>query len=205
MKGGSGKSTGAMCLAAYWQKSGVKVACVDADPAATLSRWIETGTDLCSLRVVAATPLTINEHIDSLLVEGFERIIVDTPGFKSGATDSAISRAQLIIIPLRPSPIDYQVAMDTWDHIQHTTMNKAASPSRVCFLITQATRGSVIARHMREQIGAADNLLLDAELPTRVAYGEAALNGSTPSYYQPRGAAAADIARLATEIELILR
>lgn len=194
MKGGSGKSTSAMCLGAYWQKSGEKVGLIDADPAGTLVRWIAAGTDLAEMPAITAGPDNVNAGIDSFLANGLDRIIIDTPGFQSEATDAAIRRADLLIIPMRPSPIDYQVAVDTAERIADLT----AAPVR--FLLSQTTKGSVIARHMRAQMEAANVQPMAVELSARVAYGEAALAGSTPSYYQPRGAATREIAEFATEI-----
>ncbi|WP_323794559.1 ParA family protein [Nisaea sp.] len=194
MKGGSGKSTSAMCLGAYWHKSGKKVGLIDADPAGTLVRWIAAGADLADMPAVTAGPDSVDAGIDRLLKSGLDHIIIDTPGFQSEATDAAIRRADLLIIPMRPSPIDYQVAVDTAEHIADLT----SAPVR--FLLSQTTKGSVIARHMRAQMEAANAQPMEVELSARVAYGEAALAGTTPSYYQPRGAAAQEIAEFATEI-----
>ena len=198
MKGGSGKSTSAMCLGAFWQKSGKKVGLIDADPAGTLVRWIAAGTDLAEMPAITAEPDSVDAGIDSLLEDGLDRIIIDTPGFQSDATDAAIRRADLLIIPMRPSPIDYQVAVDTAERIADLT----SAPVR--FLLSQTTKGSVIARHMRAQMEAANAQPMEVELTARVAYGEAALAGTTPSYYQPRSAAAAEIADFASEISDLL-
>ncbi|WP_193187615.1 AAA family ATPase [Nisaea sediminum] len=198
MKGGSGKSTSAMCLGAYWHKQGAKVALIDADPAGTLVRWIEAGEDLADLAAATAGPGTVEKQIDAFLKDGFDTIIIDTPGFQSEATDAAIRRADLLLIPMRPSPIDYQVAADTAEHVARL------STAPVRFVLSQTTRGSVIARHMRAQMEDAGLQPMNVEFPARVAYGEAALAGTTPSYYQPRGAAAAEIAEFAAETDKLL-
>jgi chromosome partitioning protein len=198
MKGGSGKSTSAMCLGAYWHRQGARVALIDADPAATLVRWIEAGEDLADLAVDIAGPRTVEKQIESFLKDRFDRIIIDTPGFQSEATDVAIRRADLLLIPMRPSPIDYQVAVDTAEHVAR--LNTAP----VRFVLNQTTRGSVIARHMRAQMEDAELQPMNVEFAVRVAYGEAALAGTTPSYYQPRGAAAVEIAEFAAETDRLL-
>jgi len=198
MKGGSGKSTSAMCLGAYWHRDGAKVALIDADPAGTLLRWIAAGDDLADLQAATAGPETVESQIDAFLGDGFDYIIIDTPGFQSEATDAAIRRADLLLIPMRPSPIDYQVAVDSAEHVAQL------STAPVRFVLNQTTRGSVIARHMRAQMEEAGLHPMNVEFPVRVAYGEAALAGTTPSYYQPRGAAAAEIAEFAAETGTLL-
>jgi chromosome partitioning protein len=206
MKGGSGKSTSAICLAAAWQQQGVRVRILDTDPAATLSRWIELGEDLRGLPVdsLSASPSSMDfadllaERLQVLAAEAnWDRIVVDTPGFQSSGTEAVIRHADLIVVPMRPTPIDYQVAVDTIEYIQR--LRNHAAP--VHLLLNQSTRGSVIARHMREHILAAGYQALTAELPNRVIYPEAAMLGSTPSLQQPNGPAAVEIAELAAEID----
>jgi len=204
MKGGSGKSTSAMCLAAHWHKADVRVALIDADPAGTLVRWIETGDDLADLQAVATAPDVVGTQIDRLLADGFQRIIIDTPGFRSHATDDAIRGSDLVLVPMRPSPVDYQVAVDTVELIDQITAGQASWSGTVRFLLSQTIRGSVIARHMRAQMEAAGFQPLSTELSSRVVYGEAALAGSAPSYYQPRGAGALDIAAFVAEVDALL-
>jgi chromosome partitioning protein len=91
--------------------------------------------------------------------------------------------------------------LDTARVLFHTAEGKV--PRFYC-LLTQTTRDSVIARHIRNELSEAGFPLLECELINRVGYGEAALSGATPSLLDPRGPAAADIAALAAEIETLL-
>jgi chromosome partitioning protein len=61
-------------------------------------------------------------------------------------------------------------------------------------------RGTVIARHVREQLAVAGYPLLQAEMLNRVAYPEAGIEGLSPSITDPDGAAARDIAAIAQEL-----
>ena len=112
MKGGSGKSTMAVCLAAHWWHTGRRVALIDADPQESVVRWRETGTTLKDLHCVSADGAGIASTIDDLLQRGFDRVVVDTPGFRSPVTDIAVGKAGLCLIPVRPSPVDFEVAAD---------------------------------------------------------------------------------------------
>ena len=47
-------------------------------------------------------------------------------------------------------------------------------------------------------------MICNQHFSARVAYAEAILSGSTPSYLQPRGIAAEEISCLATEIDGLL-
>ena len=202
MKGGSGKSTAAMCLAACWMTRGLKAGVVDADTSMTAARWAGAGEALADLSVRSAGDGDILGAVESLEQQGTERIVIDTPGFRLPGADRAVLRADLIVVPIRPSPVDFQVAADTVELVSELTADRTPVPLR--FLMTQANTSSVIARHMREELTTAGYRLLKAELPYRVGYSEAPLLGSTPTLYQPRGAAARDIAALTDEVDSLL-
>jgi chromosome partitioning protein len=67
-------------------------------------------------------------------------------------------------------------------------------------ILTMTMRGTVIARHVRSQLNAAGYPLLQAEMPHRVAYPEAGIEGLSPGVTDPDGAAARDIAAIAHEL-----
>jgi chromosome partitioning protein len=67
-------------------------------------------------------------------------------------------------------------------------------------ILTMSLRGTVIARHVRNQLESAGYPLLRAEMPHRVAYPEAGIEGLSPSVVEPDGAAARDIAAIVHEL-----
>ena len=81
-----------------------------------------------------------------------------------------------------------------------------ASGHRPAFrcLLTQTTRDSVIAKHIRAELAEAGFPVIEKEMINRVAYAEAALWGATPSLINRAGPAARDIAAIAQEIDGIL-
>jgi chromosome partitioning protein len=87
-----------------------------------------------------------------------------------------------------------------------TMLTTSAGERRPIFrcLLTQTTRDSVIAKHIRSELGAAGFPLLESEMTNRVIYAEAALWGATPSLMDGAGAAARDIAAIAAEVDNIL-
>ncbi len=202
MKGGSGKSTTAMCLAGHWMAAGLRTGVIDADTSRSAARWVESGDALTDLVVRPVNGKTVAPVLDEMRAQGLERIVIDTPGFRMPGADAAVRRADLVIVPVRPSPVDFQIAADTAELLDEIFAGSRRAPVR--FLLTQANPASVIARHMRGELTAAGYELFDAELPFRVAYSEAPLVGSTPTLYQPSGIAAQDIAALAGEIDQLL-
>jgi chromosome partitioning protein len=71
-------------------------------------------------------------------------------------------------------------------------------------LLTQTTRDSVIARHIRGELAEAGIPVLAAEMANRVAYPEATLWGATPSLISWKGPAAREIAAIADELDAVL-
>lgn len=205
MKGGSGKSTTAMCLAVHWWRLGRPTAILDADPQRSLLRWARTGSALEDLSVEAVDGAAIGGALSALLGNGCERVVVDSPGFRAPVTEAALARADLALVPMKASPIDFDVAADTVDLIRSVAAGGRRRGLRAYrFLLTQTVRGSVVARHMRAELAAAGYPLLEAELVNRVVHAESPFAGSTPTLTEPKGRAARDIADLAAEIDTLL-
>ena len=123
--------------------------------------------------------------------------------FDGSSTQQADTEgSDCILIPIRPSPIDFQVAIDTFNII--TELSGAQPTKLVRFVLSQANMKSLIARQIKRDIESSDFLMFNQHLSARVVYAESILAGSTPSYLQPRGAAAKEITGLAIEIDNLL-
>lgn len=208
VKGGSGKTTIAMCLAAHWHEDGLKTAVIDTDPQRSARRWVFSGAELEMMRIdvcAADDGAGVGERIAQLAAAGFERIVIDTPGFRSPALFRALAHADLALVPVRPSPVDFEVAADTYDLLKDVVAERPADrPLRVRMVLSQAASRTVIARHMRAELLAAGYPLLTAELTHRVAYAEAPFSGSVPNLVEPWGAAAREVDALRAEVDAVL-
>ena len=71
-------------------------------------------------------------------------------------------------------------------------------------LAEKPTRDSVIARHIRAELGEAGLPVMRSMMTNRVAYPEASLWGATPSLIERQGTAALEIAAIADEVDLVL-
>jgi chromosome partitioning protein len=208
MKGGSGKTTLAVCLAAWWMRHGVDTALVDADPQRSALRWVGSGDELASLKMAVVDEVrgpSVATTISELLDQGYQRIIVDTPGFRAPTTSAVLERSHLVLVPIKASPVDFEVAADTMDLIQEIASSRSDPTSlKVRFVLSQTVLRSVVARHIRQELTGADYPLLDAELSHRVAHVEAPFTGSTPGTIDPKSAAAKEIEALGTEVDTLL-
>jgi chromosome partitioning protein len=199
LKGGSGKSTVASCLGVYWHLRGQRTALLDTDPQRSIVRLAARDKALGGIPVVEDASDTAWETARKLAQTG--RVIIDTPGFRSEASSAALAAANFVLVPVRASPLDVDRMLDALSLLIGGV--RGWTPTFRC-LLTQTTRGTVIAKHIREEIVRAGFPLIESEMLHRVTYPETALYGATPSMIDPQGAAARDIAAIADEIDSIL-
>ena len=200
-KGGVGKSSLGRSLAAHWFSVGHKPALIDADPQRTLANRYDPKGRMGSVPVVAEPEERVGDTIEELGRQ-HAPVIVDTAGFRNRTTIGALVATDLAIIPLKPAVEDVDAAIATYDLIReiNETEEREGRPIKVAMVLTMTMRGTVIARHVREQLGGAGYPLLKAEMLNRVAYPEAGIEGLSPSITDPDGAAARDIAAIAQEL-----
>lgn len=200
LKGGSGKTTLASCLAVHWHLGGLRPLLVDADPQRSVVRLAERDLALGGLDILEQADKNVWSTIKTQSAR-HGVTIVDTPGFDSDITVAALAVADLVLIPVKASPLDVDRMMDTVKTLMSGTQGWA--PTFRCVL-SQTTRGSVISRHIRAELEESGFPLLLNDMPNRVAYAEAGLFGATPSLIAPDGPAAQDIAAIALEAEALL-
>lgn len=199
MKGGSGKSTLASCLAVHWHLTGRRPTLIDADPQRSIMRLAARERGLGGVSVVEDATEDASKTARRLAAGGL--VIIDTPGFRSQTTLDCLAAADFLLVPVKPSPFDVDRMLDTLSIL--TDRADGRRPLFRC-LLTQTTRDSVIARHIRAELAEAGLPLLRSEMTNRVAYPEATLWGATPSLISWKGPAAREIAAVADEVDMVL-
>lgn len=105
-KGGSGKSTVATNLASYYATQGSRVVLVDLDPQASSLDWLAARPS--GRGTITGIDGNSAHH---RLPRSADVVIYDTPAAVHGAELNALlRRAQSILIPVLPSPIDMRAA-----------------------------------------------------------------------------------------------
>ncbi len=200
MKGGSGKSTVASCLAVYWHLRGRRPTLIDADPQRSIMRLVARERALGGVAVVEDATEDASKTARRLAAAS-GLVIIDTPGFRSKTTLDCLAAADFLLVPVKPSPFDVDRMLDTLGIL--TSRADGPQPLFRC-LLTQTTRDSVIARHIRAELAEAGLPVLQNEMTNRVAYPEASLWGATPSLISWKGPAAREIAAIADELDMAL-
>lgn len=115
-KGGVGKTTSAIMVAAAATRQGRTVEVLDTDPQGSASRWAEIATqrgdDLpFTVRYTTANELRQFPDTGSVLQ------IVDTPPGEAESIQAAIDTADLVVIPSGASPMDIDRVWPTLDTV----------------------------------------------------------------------------------------
>lgn len=105
-KGGSGKTTLALHLAASATQAKKPACVVDTDPQATAAAWGDWRGDFLPV-VVTSPPARLARTIEQALrQEEVEVVVIDTPPHAEAAMREAIKAADLVLIPSRPRAFD---------------------------------------------------------------------------------------------------
>lgn len=190
-KGGSGKSTIARSIAVELSKRG-RVAMLDLDPQGTLTKWWgRREADDLQLISGIQTAGQISAAVETLRGQGFDWLIIDTPGALDETTTIALRSADLVMVPIHASQDDLDAVGPTVAQI------KGAGVSFI-FVLSRTTRARIV-----DEVGrllAAHGRVAPAMIGARVAHGEAATRGLTAA--EVGNAAASDEMRALADYAL---
>lgn len=170
-KGGAGKSTSALILAAELARKGADVTMIDADPNKPMTRWAKRPGKPDNLTVVSdISEKTIIDEIEGA-AERTPFVIVDLEGTASLMVTYAISRADLVVIPTQGSELDGTEAAKAVKHVRQ--QEKAFGrkiPYAILFTRTSAAIKPRTLRNIQQQFLANGILAFETQIHERDAY-----------------------------------
>ena len=196
-KGGVGKTTLSVNLAACLARTGARVLLIDADPQGSALDWAAArqGTSLFS--VVGFPRATIHKEI-SQLGQRYDHIIIDGPPRVTDLVRSAIMASDIVVIPVQPSPYDIWAAEEVVKLIAEARIYKENIKS--VFVVNRKITNTAIGRDVRDALAAYPIHVLDASVAQRVVFAEAAAQGQAIFEIDPTGPAVAEIEAVAAEL-----
>ncbi len=196
-KGGVGKTTLAIHISHGLVLKGFRVLLVDADPQGSARDWAAAREQEPLFPVVGLDRPTIHRDLPSL-VKDFDHVVIDGPPRVSDLARSAIIAADLVVVPIQPSPYDIWAAEAIVKLIQEASVFKENLKS--VFVINRKIVKTAIGRDVVEALLQYPLTVLKATISQRVAFAESAATGSTVLEADRKGLAAKEVMLLVKEL-----
>jgi chromosome partitioning protein len=196
-KGGSGKSTIAVHLAAAAEQGGDgPVVISDTDPQGTAADWFNQRKK-AGIDAPRYSPLTLSdlrERIQALDDAGAAYLFIDTAPSIGAVNADLLALADLILIPLNPTPADLRALVKGLPLVR-----QSGKPFQ--FILTR------VRPNLRNNDGAAValnalGLVLTTRMHERVIYAETFAHGKTALETDPKSTAAQEVSALWGEVKI---
>ncbi len=196
-KGGAGKTTLAAHLAVALTDAGRKVAVVDIDPQQSLADWYrrrETrfGDAGAGLLVSQIKGWRLRREVDRLTAE-HDLVIVDSPPHAETEARIAVRNANLVVIPVQPTPMDVWATKPTLDLA-------AAAKVPVLVVLNRVPPRANLTDEMIGELRDIHGGVAETRIGNRVLFASALSQGRAVGEVQPKSRAAEEIGQLAEEI-----
>ncbi len=188
-KGGTGKTTLALNLAAGLQRRGSTLV-LDADPQGSISQWAALAGDGTRLPPVWAVPQgEAGRCIDRGAREHRYLIVDCPPTLQTTGVREILAGVDVVLIPIQPSPLDLWASAEIVTAVRDS---RAANQQLKAFVVlNQLDSRNALSRSMHEALAELEIPTLAAGVARRAAYRSAAVEGSSVYHLGQRGAAAA--------------
>ena len=174
-KGGSGKTTLATNLARAIQLKNYKVLLVDSDPQGSARDWNEANEGEI-VSVVGLDRETLPKDLKAIS-SGYHFIVVDGAPQIAKLSAAGVKAANLILIPVQPSPYDVWACADLVDLVK--SRQAIDSALKAAFVITRAIRNTKLANDVTKALANYELPIIGTCTFQRVAYATTAAKGLT--------------------------
>jgi len=204
-KGGVGKTTVSLHLAtALAARAGGdrhKVLFIDADKQGSALDWSTERTAQPNFPVIGLPKATLHREVPTL-GKGYDWVIIDGPPGGNDVARSAIGAADVVLIPVQPSPFDVWAAREIVDIVGECQTLKPDLVTR--FVINRLFENTTLGGEVKDALAEFEIPRLDSVIKNRTEYAKAARSGLTAIETDRRGAAAQDFEALVEELYTLL-
>jgi chromosome partitioning protein len=200
-KGGAGKTTLAAHLGVAFAKLGHSVMLVDTDRQGSLMRWHQQreargNGDGVKLEFMATTGWRLPSEILRRARES-AILLVDTPPRADVEVRTVLKCADLVVVPVQPSPVDVWATLSTLEIAQSEQVP-------VLLVLNRVPARAALTAAMRQELARYDVGLAPTSISNRVALAAAFTEGSGISECAPGSAAENEILALASDLWALL-
>ena len=201
-KGGTGKTTLAVHLAlAFAKLHNLKIAIIDTDPQGSLGKWFEVRSE----KKVSNENLTFKtaslwgaQYESKALKKDHDIVIIDTPPKIESDARPSIEAADLVLIPMTPSHVDF------WATEAIIDIAKKAE-KKIFIQINRANERSKLVKKTHEYINTINVKSTNTLIGHRQIYASSMGEGKTAIEKQKKSNAVEEIKKLSEQILLELK
>ena len=150
-KGGVGKTTLSIHLADALARRGSRVLLIDADPQQSAMKWSTFRAGENKFSVIAMAKPTLHKELPPISADYID-VVIDGPPRVHELAKSIILAADLVLIPVQPSPPDVWATAETVDLVNEARFFKETLISVIA--INRKIVNTVIGRDVREALSA---------------------------------------------------
>jgi chromosome partitioning protein len=199
-KGGAGKTTLAMNLAAGLRHRGEDAVVIDADPQGSSSQWarVAMANDEEAVDVVpAGADLAVDLR---RLVDRFAHVLIDCPpSIAAKESRAALTLSDLALVPVLPSPLDLWATTRIADAVARAGRDNPELEARL--VVNQLEPRTTLSRVLAGVLDELELTVLDASVRRRAVYRNCMLEGRTVYGAGARGRdAVAEMEQVLTEV-----
>lgn len=209
LKGGTGKTTLAINLSAELaNRANSSVMLVDADSQGSAAAWLslkgETGLE-CTAMPLESTGRA-NSWLNRVrkLADDYSYVVIDLPANVGAATQAALAGADLVVVPVTPSPVDFHAAMQVIKLLRGARKARG-NDEPACLLVgSKVDRRTVVGRGIEialkefgEPVGPA--------ICQRAAFVSSAVRGGWVGAFEADSPAREEIATLARRVRRLVK
>ena len=205
-KGGVGKSTISANLAGELVRIGRRVAVLDLDPQRSLANWAQLGNGLLNelVEVVSSNSPEVFRTKVSSVSQQAERVILDNPPGLPDTGLMAALLADLVILPVTPSPLDIIAGQKAVSLMREARARRNGTKPLIRFVPSRVSVNTLLSRDLTAALERLGELVLPG-IYQRVAVAEAVLKGFTVGEYAPESKAHEEFKQLARAVERIVQ
>ena len=196
-KGGAGKSTVAAHLSDALTGMKNSVALVDTDPQGSLTGWSRLRAERLGATAPAFSVHEVSGWRARSEIEALQRshdvVVVDSPPHAETEAKIAVRAADLVLVPVQPSPLDVWAT-------EPTLTLAAGENARVLLVLNRVPARANLTEEMVGFLRRFEAGVARSKLGNRVAFAAALAQGATALETQPRSLAAQEVRALAKEI-----
>ncbi|MGL5832027.1 MAG: ParA family partition ATPase [Waterburya sp.] len=196
-KGGVGKTTIAIHIAQALAMSNFTVLLVDADPQGSARDWAAAREDEPAFSVIGLDRPTLHRDLPAI-ASNYDHVVIDGPPRVTDLARSVIIAADLVVIPVQPSPYDVWAASDVVGLIKEASVFKENLKS--VFVINRKIVNSAIGRDVVDALSSYEIPVLKSAVCQRIVFAESAATGMTVLETNVKSSAAKEIKALVDEL-----